>query len=149
MSDRRSRSPAIRGTIQDALINLMAASAYIDSQYEALCASHGITANQLEVLCLLLVAHPHACSTAEIRALWKRRGSDLSRLLDRLERKRLVRRERAPNDRRVAVCRLSEDGLRLLRELDPLVGALHETVARRLSTRRRRQLARLTRRMIG
>ena len=42
----------------------------------------------------------------------------ITRLLDRLERKKLVRRERPPDNRRQDLCYITKPGLDLLQELD-------------------------------
>ena len=48
----------------------------------------------------------------------------ITRLLDKLEAKQFVRRERCPEDRRQVLCWITERGLRLLAELDkPAVSA--------------------------
>jgi DNA-binding MarR family transcriptional regulator len=46
------------------------------------------------------------------------RAPGVTRLLDRLEAKRLVTRERCPRDRRQVLCRISRGGLALLARLD-------------------------------
>jgi DNA-binding MarR family transcriptional regulator len=48
----------------------------------------------------------------------------ITRLLDRLELKGLVSRERCPTDRRQVTCRITAAGLGLLARLDPVVDAL-------------------------
>jgi DNA-binding MarR family transcriptional regulator len=52
----------------------------------------------------------------------------VTRLLDRLEVKRLVRRERCLHDRRQVLCYITEEGLALLAELDQPVDAADEAV---------------------
>ena len=47
----------------------------------------------------------------------------MTRLLDRLEAKSLVRRERCPEDRRQVTCRITPAGRKLLTQLDPVVNA--------------------------
>ena len=50
---------------------------------------------------------------------------DVTRLLDRLEQRGLARRDRECTDRRVVTARITNDGRRLLKELEGPVAALH------------------------
>lgn len=59
----------------------------------------------------------------------------ITRLLDRLEAKSLVRRERCPRDRRQVLCQISDLGLSLLASLDePLLEAVEAALAHRETT---------------
>jgi DNA-binding MarR family transcriptional regulator len=64
-------------------------------------------------------------------------------LIDRLEKKGLVVRERCETDRRVIFVAPTEKALHLLAELDEPVNALHERVVGHLSRDERNELIRL------
>jgi len=64
----------------------------------------------------------------------------ITRLIDRLESKKLVLRERCPTDRRQVFCRITGDGLGLVGRLDT---PIHETEKEALTTLSERQLAQL------
>ena len=64
----------------------------------------------------------------------------ITRLLDRLEAKTLVRRRRRDDDRRQVMCRITPAGLRLLAGLDPGLQRADEST---LGTLSRRDLRRL------
>jgi DNA-binding MarR family transcriptional regulator len=53
------------------------------------------------------------------------REPDITRMLDRLERRDLIRRERQKDDRRVVLTFLTDEGADLLKELDRPVKELH------------------------
>jgi DNA-binding MarR family transcriptional regulator len=53
------------------------------------------------------------------------RDPDMTRLLDRLEKRKLVSRCRQQTDRRVVAVRITDAGLKLLAELDPKLLAAH------------------------
>ena len=53
------------------------------------------------------------------------RDPDITRLLDRLEARSLITRQRDTRDRRVVSTRITEEGLRMLKELDKPVGEYH------------------------
>ncbi len=62
----------------------------------------------------------------EIAARMITRDPDITRLLDRLEARGLVARSRQKQDRRVVQARITPAGMKLLRELDAPVEALHK-----------------------
>jgi len=67
----------------------------------------------------------------------------MTRLLDRLEKRGLVSRCRGEKDRRVVAARITAEGLRLLKQLDPLVTAAHEKQLGHMSRAKLRQLIEL------
>ena len=79
---------------------------------------HGITLQQYNVLRILRGAGSDGLPTLEIAARMVERAPGVTRLLDRLEAKALVRRHRGPRDRRQILCWITPAGLNLLDELD-------------------------------
>lgn len=82
---------------------------------------HGITLQQFNVLRILRGAERaggRGEPTLGIAERMVERAPGITRLLDRLERKHLVARERCPHDRRRVLCRITPGGLRLLERLD-------------------------------
>jgi DNA-binding MarR family transcriptional regulator len=82
----------------------------------------GITLQQFNVLRILRGAEraggTQGLPTLELAERMLERAPGITRLLDRLERKRLVVRERCPRDRRQVLCRIAPDGLALLDRLE-------------------------------
>jgi DNA-binding MarR family transcriptional regulator len=68
------------------------------------------------------------------------KDSDVTRLLDRLEARGLISRGREAQDRRRVVARITDDGLRVLAQLD---GPVAETHRRQLGHLSEQQLATL------
>src|SRR6476660_4101581 len=81
-----------------------------------------LSAAQYNVLRILRGAGEHL-PCGEIASRMITRAPDMTRLLDRLEKRKLVSRCRQPNDRRVVAVRITDAGLRLLAGLDPLIVA--------------------------
>jgi DNA-binding MarR family transcriptional regulator len=79
---------------------------------------HGITLQQYNVLRILRGAGDAGLPTLEIVTRMVERAPGITRLLDRLERKKLVRRRRCPEDHRQVLCWVTQEGLDLLARLD-------------------------------
>jgi DNA-binding MarR family transcriptional regulator len=99
-----------------------------------------LTPTQYNVLRILRGAGPEGISCSEISERLVTKDSDITRLLDRLEARGLISREREANDRRRINARATADGLRLLSELDAPVAECHR---RQLGHLGARQLAAL------
>jgi DNA-binding MarR family transcriptional regulator len=84
---------------------------------------HDLTPAPYNLLRILRGAGGEALTCGEIGERLVSPGPDVTRLLDRLEGRRLVRRERDPADRRVVRARITTEGLAMLAELDPAVEA--------------------------
>jgi DNA-binding MarR family transcriptional regulator len=93
----------------------------------------GITLQQYNVVRILRGAGPHGLPTLEIARRMIEETPGITRLLDRLEAKKLIRRERPANNRRQVICHATEKGLNLLQELDAPIRARERASAKYLS----------------
>jgi DNA-binding MarR family transcriptional regulator len=73
------------------------------------------------------------------------RDSDITRLLDRLEKRALISRCRESKDRRTVMTRITPEGLELLARLDDPMRAAHLECLGHLGTKRLNLLADLLR----
>jgi DNA-binding MarR family transcriptional regulator len=91
---------------------------------------YDITPQQYNVLRILRGAGEQGLPTLEIGERMIEQTPGITRLLDRLEAKELVRRERCREDRRQVLCWLTPAGLDLVERLDePIDSADAEAVA--------------------
>jgi len=104
---------------------------------------HGITLQQYNVLRILKGAAPDPLPTLEIAERMIEAQPGITRLLDRLADKGLVRRERCADDRRQVHCWITEEGLDLLADLDPVVDEADRAAVGTLSAAQVEQLLRL------
>jgi DNA-binding MarR family transcriptional regulator len=88
---------------------------------------HGITLQQYNVLRILRGAAAEGLPTLEIASRMIEQAPGVTRLLDRLQAKALVRRQRSTEDRREIRCWIEPAGLRLL---DVLEEAMQEAARR-------------------
>lgn len=102
----------------EAVVSLMVAAEHFDQAIAPIWERHGITGDQYNVLRILRGAHPDPLPTLEIGERLIERMPGITRLLDRLEEKGLVRRERCSGDRRLVHCWITSAGLELLAAMD-------------------------------
>jgi DNA-binding MarR family transcriptional regulator len=90
----------------------------------------GITGQQYNVLRILRGAGERGLPTLDIVDRLVEETPGITRLIDRLEAKGLVVRERCKTDRRQVFCQITRNGLALLDKLDePLAAALDAAVS--------------------
>jgi MarR family transcriptional regulator, organic hydroperoxide resistance regulator len=103
----------------------------------------GITLQQYNVLRILRGAGAEGLPTLEIGERMIEQSPGVTRLLDRLEAKALVRRERCPTDRRQVTCRISAGGLAVLATLEKPVARASGALLGRLGDSRTIELIHL------
>lgn len=140
---RRIKQERFEGPLQEAMLNLMVAASVVAEQADRICAEHGITRGQYNVLRILRGAHPEGHSRCDVAVRLVERAPDVTRLVDRLERQGLVERVRSEEDRRLSISRITSTGLELLERMDPAMRAHQEYFASRLSVRDQRELSRI------
>ena len=91
----------------------------------------------------ILRGSPEGLPCGEIGSRMITRDPDITRLLDRLEKRGLVSRCRETKDRRMVLTRISPDGLKLLSDLDGPVQESHRKQLGHLGQERLRALAAL------
>jgi DNA-binding MarR family transcriptional regulator len=104
---------------------LLQAADALGTEADQLIRSRGLTAAQYNVLRILRGAEPDGLACRGIGDRMISRDPDITRLLDRMEKRSLISRERQTEDRRVIKTRITKAGLDLLKTLDQPVGELH------------------------
>ncbi len=111
-------------TAQEATVALMRTADLVRRQIAAVLDPHDVTPQQYNVLRILRGAGAGGVPTLEVAARMIEQTPGITRLLDRLEAKGLVKRERCPKDRRQHLCWITPAGTELLSALDaPLLAA--------------------------
>ena len=103
----------------------------------------GITSQQFNVLRILRGAGPEGVPTLTIAERMIEEAPGITRLIDRLEAKGLVRRERCPGDRRQVLCFATPAGLEILGRIDGAVDAADDQALGMLSDTEKAELIRL------
>jgi DNA-binding MarR family transcriptional regulator len=103
----------------------------------------GLTGTQYNVLRILRGAGPGGLACSDIGEKMISHDPDMTRLLDRMEKRGLITRQRQSNDRRVVKARIAQRGIELLRRLDRPIHLLHKRQFRKVSARRLKELVAL------
>jgi DNA-binding MarR family transcriptional regulator len=115
------QAPAFSSVEEEALLNLLRTSDCLNRAIQQKIRGWGLTATQYNVLRILRGAHPNGLPCAAIGDRMIAAEPDITRLLARLKRLKLVRQHRDRHDRRVVLTEIIESGLELLRTMDPVV----------------------------
>ena len=146
----RLRQKTFESPSHEATLNLMVATGHLRQKLESVLERHGLTGGQYNVLRILRGVHPAGHPRCEIASRMIERAPDVTRLIDRLERAGLVKRDRsAAADRRRSIATISRRGLLLLRALDAELTAVNNLVSERLSLQECLQLSRLCEKIYG
>ena len=106
-------------TLEDeALVSLQRTADRLQGRLGDMLKPHALSPTQYNALRILRGAGEEGRSCSEIAERMINRDPDITRLVDRLERRGLVRRCRDGKDRRVITTRITPVGLELLRSLD-------------------------------
>jgi DNA-binding MarR family transcriptional regulator len=124
-------------------ISLQKTADSLGLEVEQLLKPHGLTGTQYNVLRILRGAEPEGLACRGIGERMISHDPDMTRLLDRMEKRGLISRARQTNDRRVVKTRISSAGLLLLKNLDQPVRELHKRQFHHLPATRLKTLAEL------
>jgi DNA-binding MarR family transcriptional regulator len=110
---------------QEAHLGILRTAAALDHAVAEALRPYSVTPTQYNVLRILRGAGEEGLCRNEVRERMVALVPDATRLLDRMEAAGLIRRERSTTDRRFVTTHITDEGLRLLAELDGPIRALH------------------------
>ncbi|HEY9422372.1 MAG TPA: MarR family transcriptional regulator [Thermoanaerobaculia bacterium] len=124
------QSKPFRSKGQEVLVALLRTADVVRRAIGRVLEPYDITPQQYNVLRILRGAGEQGLPTLDIADRMIEQAPGVTRLLDRLEAKGWVRRQRCPEDRRQVLCWLTPAGLDLVTQLDePVESADAEAVA--------------------
>jgi DNA-binding MarR family transcriptional regulator len=106
---------------EEAILNLFRTSDCLNRAFHQKSRDWGITSTQYNVLRILRGAQPQGLTCSAIGSRMITAEPDITRLMARLKALKLVRQQRDKHDRRVVWTQISEAGLNLLHEMDPVI----------------------------
>jgi DNA-binding MarR family transcriptional regulator len=146
--ERRLKMRPLRDPVVEGMLNLLVTGAVLNQQSERLFGQFGLTTSAYNVL-RILRGSADGLPRGEIGERMVNRSPDVTRLIDRLARRGLVRRTRARIDRRLSVTRITDKGVALLDRAEVANVEQRTQLAARLSESEWRQLSRMCERIYG
>jgi len=137
ISSRRKPLPE-----EAAFLDLVRTTEALSRPVAQLLKTEDLSSAQYNVL-RILRGCPEGLTCGEIGDRMISRDPDITRLLDRMEKRHLISRGRDGKDRRVVLTRIAPEGLALLAQLDQPVRDLHQRLLGHLGTERLRTLREL------
>ncbi len=107
-----------RNEFQKATVNLLYTVSWLKERIKLIFDEESITHQQFNILRILRGSFPHPISTQTIRDRMLEKMSDVSRIVDRLVVKGLVKKVISERDRRLVDVLITDKGRKLLERLD-------------------------------
>jgi DNA-binding MarR family transcriptional regulator len=103
---------------EEAFLNIVRTADALTRDFEDLLKPHGLTGTQYNLLRILRGAGKRGATCSEIGERAIKKDPDITRLVDRMEKRGLVKRSRDGRDRRLVTTSITAEGLRKLDELE-------------------------------
>ena len=118
------KQKSFRSERQKLNINFIYTYSWIVNHQKPIYEEYGLTMQQYNVLRILRGNHPNPYSTHMIRDRMLDKMSDVSRIVDRLCKKGLVDSNQCSSDKRLVDVIITDEGLKLLKEMDKVVNKM-------------------------
>jgi MarR family transcriptional regulator, organic hydroperoxide resistance regulator len=126
MTDYPAAAPTFRSRSQEATVAILKTADLLRRRFARVLEPHGLTLQQYNVLRILRGARGVPMPTLDIGSRLIEQAPGITRLLDRLAEKGLVRRERAGEDRRVVLCHVTALAVDLLARIEAEVDRIDD-----------------------
>jgi len=140
----RNKRPGIPSSEEAAFLDLLRTTDMLSRGLVAILKPEDLSSTQYNVLRILRGA-PEGLPCGEIAKRMITRDPDITRLLDRLEKRGLISRSREARDRRTVMARITGAGLKLLARFDEPIQEAHRKQLGHLGRERLRLLMDLLR----
>ncbi|GMV91802.1 MAG: hypothetical protein AMXMBFR82_15800 [Candidatus Hydrogenedentota bacterium] len=134
---------AFAGPEDEAMLNIMRTHSVLTGISSALLKEQNLSAPLYNILRILRGAGDHGARVHDIGDRMVAREPDMTRLIDRLEKLKLARRERCKVDRRVIYVHITPAGLDTLATLDGPVREMHRKLLGHMSATELATISRL------
>lgn len=112
--------------MQKASLNILYTAWWLKTKMSSELKEYGLTHEQYNVLRILKGKFPEQMCVKDISCRMIEKSSNVPRIIDRLEIKKLVKRENSANDRRETVITLTQSGITILGATTEKINSLME-----------------------
>ena len=137
------QTKAIRLLEEETSLNIVLTADLLMQKLMVVLKPHALSPTQYNVLRILRGAGNGGASCKDIGGRMVTPDPDITRLMDRLERRGLLTRDRAKEDRRVVTHKLTPAGLELVNALDDPIEQTHREIMRHMAKGKLRELVAL------
>jgi DNA-binding MarR family transcriptional regulator len=125
---------------EEAFLNLVRTSERLQLQLSELLKPFQLSRTQYNILRILRGAGEAGITCSQASERMVTHDPDITRLLDRLEKRGLIQRERSSGDRRVVLSQITSSGLELVNSIDSPIAEFMKQRFQRLSPEKIRDL---------
>ncbi|SHN22954.1 MarR family winged helix-turn-helix transcriptional regulator [Chitinophaga sp. CF418] len=115
------------------VVNLLYTGNWLRDALGASLKEHGLLPQHYNALRIIKGRHPEPVSAGDIKEVMLDKASDVTRLLDKLEKLEYVHRRLCPHNRRKMDISITPQGLKLLSDVDILMDTFYEDLADRIT----------------
>jgi len=134
LQDEIKQTKPFKSISEELYLSIIYTAEKIKHSTECTFKQFGLTSTQYNILRILRGAGDLGRTCGEISERMISKIPDITRLIDRMEKKALVKRERSETDRRVVKVFILNDGLNLLDTCEPHIKKVNTTLFSHLST---------------
>lgn len=132
-----------------AVVNIFYTNNWIRDKQAEVFASYGLQPQHFNILRILAGKHPQPVSPGEIKEVMIDKGPDVTRLLEKLEKKKLLKREICLSNRRKIDVHITEEGLTLAKTFGEKIKHAMKDIGENLTQEEAEQLSFLLDKMRG
>jgi len=118
IEDEIKQTQPFKSEYQKLLINIHFTSSCLNAEFAQVLKPFSISPSQYNVLRILKCKHPEGHCNQAITERMIDKSSNATRIVDKLEAKKLVVRNQHQEDRRLVDIRITQNGLDLIKEID-------------------------------
>jgi len=134
---------------QEVALNIFVTSYFLRTKHDEVMSKYGLTFPQYNVLRILKGVYPNGHPRCDIISRMIEPAPDVTRIIDRLMKEKLVERFNSTEDKRLSMTRITEKGVKLLDKAHPEIQALGSYISSTLSNTEKKTLSDLLEKVYG
>lgn len=128
---------------QEAVLNIFVCANHLKLKASTMIEKNGLTFGQYNVLRILKGKYPDGYPRCDIISRMIEPAPDVTRLIDKLEKQKLVDRFHSSGDRRHSIAKITQKGLDLLEKIQVHVDFMDKNLCNNLNEKELKELSRL------